>query len=305
MGKSVGKSVNKSAGPLRHATLIVPDLVRMESAYAGLGLLPCARWQVSVPQAAAWGQPQLGGLRVLELGPTATGPSLLRCIELVGAPVRPTRLSHGWMALEILVLDVDALAARLVAQLAPDAFTVVGAPADLDVSPNIRAMQVIGPAGEMLYLTQIKAPVPPFEVPLSTPWRYQGGIGPLFIAVMSTPSRAAALQTCAPLLPKAQLQFETKVTVLNRALGRALDHRWNVATVQFAGECLFEIDEVIDAQVTTPITGELPSGLAWISMDAAGHDETPTLFEISPGAWVERLPFHVGRNNVRARSGTN
>ena len=284
--------MDKSAGPLRHVTLIVADLTLMQTAYAALGLVPCARWQISAARATAWGQPQLAGLPVLELGPAAKGPSLLRCIEVQGAPVRPTRLSHGWMALEILVQDVDALAAQLarLAQLAPSAFTVVGAAADLELSPNIRAMQLIGPAGEMLYLTQVKAPVPPFEVPLSTPWPYKAALGPLFIAVMSTPSRAAVLQACAQLLPKAQLQFETKVTVLNRALGRPVDQRWPVATLQFAGESLFEIDEVIDAQVTTPASGELPSGLAWISMDASGQNPAAALFEVSPGAWVEGVP---------------
>ena len=180
--------------------------------------------------------------------------------------------------------DVDALAAALV----PGHFDIVGAPADLELSPAIRAMQLVGPAGEMLYLTQVKAPVPPFALPLSRELPPAQAIGPLFIAVLSTPSREAVLRAIAPLSPLSTLCFDTKVTVLNRALGRALEARWPLATAQFAGQCLFEIDEVVDARVKPASAPEaLPAGLAWVTMSAPGGSEP--LREISPGAWLETL----------------
>ena len=46
--------------------------------------------------------------------------------------------------------DVDALAA----ELASSPFRIIGGPADLSFSDQIRAMQVVGPAREVLYLTQ-------------------------------------------------------------------------------------------------------------------------------------------------------
>ena len=290
MGSSplVDLPVDQAAGPLRHATLLVSDVHAMQGAYAALGLVVCERSTISAARAKAWGHASLAGRSLLGLGTAADGPSLLRLIKRPGAAIRPTRYSHGWLALEILVRDVDALAQ----QLTGSSFEIVGAPADLDVSPHIRAMQVIGPAGEMLYLTQVKAPVPPFEVPLSSQLQAPAQIGPLFIAVLSTPSRAASLQACAALAPKAQLQFDTKVTVLNRALGRPVDARWPVATVQWAGESLFEIDEVVDDRVRPAAApGELPSGLAWIAMDAPNNSAAPAkLQELSPGAWIELLP---------------
>jgi hypothetical protein len=277
-----------TAGPLCHATLIVGDVRPLVAAYGALGLVVAARAAVSPvsqKQALAWGQAKLAGAPCVELALHADAAPLLRLIELPGTPPRPTRFSYGWMALEILVRDVDAMAARFPI----NGFEIVGAPADLDVSPHIRAMQVVGPAGEMLYLTQIKAPVPPFDVPLSA--SLTGEWGPLFIGVMSTPSRDAVLHACAPLAPRAQLRFDTKITVLNRALGRALDTRWPVATAQFAGASLFEIDEVVDAQVAAPgAHGELPAGLAWLTMaGAAGDSGDGHLLEISPGAWLEVL----------------
>jgi hypothetical protein len=270
-----------TAGPLLHATLIVGHMQPVLAAYIALGLTCTQHGVVSVQQAQAWGHMALSGMPWQALAIAVDAPPVLRLIEVPGTRPRPTRFSHGWMALEILVRDVDALAQRL-----PIAgFEVAGPPADLDVSPHIRAMQLVGPAGEMLYLTQVRAPVPPFQLPLSVALAHD--IGPLFIGVLSTPSRAATLQACAALQPSACLSFDTKITVLNRAWGEALDKRWPVATAQLAGDCLFEIDEVAAAGPALASTaGTLPAGLAWLT--ASGNaDDGGRLFELSPGAWLE------------------
>jgi hypothetical protein len=251
---------------------------------------------VSPPQAQAWRQPALANCPSWTLAAPGA-PPLMRVIELSGVLPRLTRHQHGWLALEVLVRDVDALAP----QVAAAGFDIVGPPADLDVSPAIRAMQALGPAGEMLYLTEVKAPVPPFEIPLSATLPAGQALGPLFIAVLSTPSRAAVLAALAPLAPKAVLSFETKITVLNRALGHELGKRWPVATVQWAGQSLFEVDEVVDSGVNT--ASAVPQGLAWVTMvgqcEGAGEGASEGagegaingaingLFEISPGAWLE------------------
>jgi hypothetical protein len=270
-----------TAGPLLQATLIVSDMQPVQAAYCALGLSVIRRGVVDSRQAQRWGHALLANAAWLELAAATDLQPLLRLIELPDTPPRPTRFSHGWMALEILVRDVDALAQRL-----PIAgFDVVGPPADLDVSPHIRAMQVVGPAGEMLYLTQVRAPVPPFQLPMSAALTHD--IGPLFIGVLSTPSRAATLQACAALQPAACLSFDTKITVLNRAWGQAVGALWPVATAQLAGDCLLEIDEVAAAHsAPTCAAGVLPAGLAWLttSGDAVSGGR---LFELSPGAWLE------------------
>lgn len=306
------------AGPLCHATLIVRQLEPVAQAYRALGLSPTAEpMSVDPAQAQAWGHPMLQNCRQQMLATQAQGGAaapLLRLIEHPNARPRPTRFSQGWLALEILVRDVDALAAHLSAAQASatgaitgvrtcvasddssPGFDIVGPPADLDVSPAIRAMQLVGPAGEMLYLTQVKAPVPPFDIPLSSSLAPSSpALGPLFIAVLSTPSRSATLAACAPLRPRQILQFDTKITVLNRALGHDITRRWPVATAQWAGASLFEIDEVADPQVTAaPLaTDALPCGLAWVTMvvPAALSATLPPgrLFAVSPGAWVETV----------------
>lgn len=275
------------AGPLRHATLIVRDIAPVQVAYAGLGVVATtSAAPISAQQADSWGHPVLAGCPSVMLGQPGAPWPLLRLIEHPAAAPRPTRFSHGWLALEILVRDVDALAPRVAAA----GFEIVGPPADLDVSPAIRAMQCIGPVGEMLYLTQVKAPVPPFDIPLSAHLPAGVDIGPLFIAVMSVPSRDAAVAACAPLQPGATLRFDTKITVLNRALGRDMGHRWPVATVQWAGGCLFEIDEVIDGGLAPAESRcELPMGLAWVALDVDGAAARPQLCGLAPSAWFEPL----------------
>jgi hypothetical protein len=267
----------KLCGPLRHATLIVCDAAPLIEAYALLGLAPAGSDRVDAAQAQAWQRPALSGCAVTWLA--APGSALLRLIESAGAHARPTRLSHGWLALEVLVRDVDALGQRLQASTA---FGIVGAPADLAVSPAIRAMQVIGPAGEMLYLTQVKQAVPPFDLPLSADLTPTKDLGALFIGVMSVPDREAALSACAVMAPRSTLRFDTRISVLSRALERPLDHPWPVATLQWDGSSLFEIDEVTDGRVTQPAAGMPPDGLAWLTMDGATG-----MKELAPGVWLE------------------
>ena len=284
-GPAPGFTSGPTLGPLLHATLIVGDLAPVTRAYAALGFTAHDAGTVESRQADAWGHAALAGCAVRWLTAPGRDAPLLRLIKRPGTPPRPTRLSHGWMALELLVRDVDALAPQVTAA----GFEIVGPPADLDVSPAIRALQAIGPAGEMLYLTQVKAPVPPFAIPLSSALPPSAPIGPLFIAVLATPSREVAVAACGPWQPSAVLRFDTKITVLNRAHQLDNGHRWPVATVQWAGESLFEIDEVVLPGGATAALSDhtLPAGLAWVTLRAARPQ--CALAAIGPGAWIETV----------------
>ena len=86
--------------------------------------------------------------------------------------------NHGWLSLEISVADVDAV----YEELKESSFEIIGLPANLDVSDDIKAMQAVGPDGEVLYLTEVKAPVPPFQLPFA-----RCEIDRVFIAVATAP----------------------------------------------------------------------------------------------------------------------
>jgi hypothetical protein len=220
-------------GRIDSATVLAPHFERALESYArALHLRPAMQGTLTPAHAAHLDLAALEGTRVAWLGP-ADAP-WLRVIEAPQArSVVPMR-RHGWLSLEVLVGNVDALAAAL-----PSDWTILGPPADLDVSPHIRACQALGPCGEMYYLTEVKAPVPPFDLPQT-----HALVDRPFIVVLSTPDRARTMAAWKTLAGRDAWAFETKITVLNRELGRPLGERYPVAVIQFREQCLIEIDEV-------------------------------------------------------------
>ena len=219
---------------IAHATLLAPDLAATCDAYASqLSMSVASRGRLDAGDAAVLGLPGLAGAPVAWLA-NSEGASVLRVVEDASAVPGQPMFRHGWLSLEVLVGDVDGLCAGLQAP-----FTVLGAPADLELSDAIRAAQVLGPCGEMLYLTRIKAPVPPFDLPMT-----DAPVSVPFIGVISTPDRDASRRAWGALLGAEGWAFDTKITVLNRALGKPLDDRYPVAVVPMPGQCMVEIDQV-------------------------------------------------------------
>lgn len=217
-----------------HATLLSPALESTLAAYVSqLSLTVGARSTLDADAAAVLGLPALTGAPLAWLC-NPEGEAILRVIEDPQAVVGEPMFRHGWLSLEVLVGDIDTLAASLQAP-----FRVLGEAADLELSPAIRASQVLGPCGEMLYLTQIKAAVPPFELPMT-----DAVIAVPFIGVMTTPDRSASQAAWTALTGAPGWAFDTRITVLNRAYGRELGGRYPVAVVPMVGKCMVEIDEV-------------------------------------------------------------
>ncbi|MEP5763651.1 MAG: hypothetical protein ABJ308_03625 [Halieaceae bacterium] len=243
-------------GPSLTGTLVTPDLEATVAAYCDyLYTTVLEDTEVSDTQAVLWGKPRLAGSRIVTLH-SATGYPWLRVIHSPDVtPARPF-LELGWMALEVLVDDVDKLAVRL----ADSPFEIYRPPADLDVSDAIRAMQVIGPAGEVLYLTQVNDAVEPFDIP-----RAQCPVDRLFIPVSSCLRRDEALAVYSKLGAKRKWTFDTRISSVNKAHGLDLSLRHPVATVQLAGQSMVEIDQLGVAKSRPPSGGLLPAGIAMVS----------------------------------------
>lgn len=217
-----------------HATLIAPDLDAVCEAYvAQLSMRVHQRGTLAAEDAAALDLQDLAGAPLAWLA-NSNGEPVLRVIGDRNAVVAQPMFRHGWLSLEVLVGDIDTLAAGLRAP-----FIVLGAAANLELSDAIRAAQVLGPCGELLYLTQIKAQVPPFDLPMT-----DATVASTFIGVMTTPDRTASQQAWSALLGAKGWAFDTKITVLNRAYGKPLEGRYPVAVVPMPGQCMVEIDEV-------------------------------------------------------------
>ncbi|WP_269792552.1 hypothetical protein [Stenotrophomonas sp. Iso1] len=217
-----------------HATLIAPDSEQVIAAYTTqLAMRLHERSTLNADDAAALDLQHLTGAPLAWLANSFDEP-VLRVIEDPLAIISEPMFRHGWLSLEVLVGDIDTLAAGLQAP-----FTVLGAAANLELSDAIRAAQVLGPCGELLYLTQIKAPVPPFDLPMT-----DATVASTFIGVMTTPDRDASQRAWSALLGAKGWAFDTKITVLNRAYGKSLEGRYPVAVVPMPGQCMVEIDQV-------------------------------------------------------------
>lgn len=251
-------SMTRQLGPVVGATLVTNDIQRVQSAYVNtLGFTVQESNVVSQQCANFWQAPALKGAPYIILT-AANGDSWLRVIE-DKIVITPTPLKHyGWMSLEVNVGNVDNIRCDISDQ--DENFTILGEPAYLELSDAIKACQIAGPAGEVTYLTEIQAPVPPFELPMTSE-----KTGSLFIPVLCTPNRQETLDFYQQLNENTGLCFDTKITVLNKYWNYDIHHQYPVATIQLDGECLFEIDEVNEASVLKIESEHLPAGIAMIS----------------------------------------
>jgi hypothetical protein len=170
-------------GAIRSVTVTTPNLEATAAAYRDfLGYVDAGSGQISPALAQAWACPGEAGQDYLLLKPASGVDFWMRLVATEPvADYRPLT-SYGWNASEIIVQDVDQLAE----QLADSPFQIIGPPEDLSFSDAIRAMQVRGPADEVVYLTQFKRPVPAFDVPDALSF-----VARVFIMIVGGPDLAA------------------------------------------------------------------------------------------------------------------
>ncbi len=148
-GAAGGARFLRSVAMVTHC---VEELDLAERHWTGLlGYTTVARGELGRESCAAWNTPAACDLRFVLMLPQSGDPVYLRFIE-TGEHVPVVPATQGWSATELLVQDVDALARRLEGT----GFRRLGGPADLYARPNApRAMQVIGPSGELIYFTRL------------------------------------------------------------------------------------------------------------------------------------------------------
>ncbi len=243
-------------GPSLTGTLVAGNCEATVAAYCDyLSTTVLEDTEISETEAVLWGKPKMAGSRIVTLV-SPSGYPWVRVISNPGVISAKPFKELGWMALEVLVQDVDDLALRL--QDSP--FEIFRSPADLGASDDTRSMQVIGPAGEVLYLTQINAEVPPFKVPQAV-----CDVDRLFIPVSTCLRRVEALSVYSKLGANQNWCFDTRISSINKAHGLQIDMCHPVATVQLAGSTLVEIDQLGVAKPRPPAAGGFPAGILMVS----------------------------------------
>lgn len=222
-------------GPLLDFSLITHALdAALERYRAAFDLVEYGRDRVSAEDARHWGVPMLAECLRVRLGNPVSGAFL----ELIEQPlaVRSAPFArYGWIAAELAVRSPDALVERC----ARAGFTLLGAPAALEFSDAIRAMQVAGPDGEVLYLTQVERPVTPFDL-----YQAQAEVDRCFVAVLAVRDHRRSLGFYLGLGGLKDFRFDGRLTALNRALDRPIDQRYPIGVVQLRGGDLIELDAI-------------------------------------------------------------
>jgi hypothetical protein len=223
---------------------------------------------VSAAAAARWGAPATIGARSVTVRPAAGAPGAgIRLVESAAPAAYVPLTTYGWAAAEVVVADVVAVASAVDAA----DVEVLGRPAAVGGSDGgkgggLRAMQIVLPGGAPMYLTEVGAAPPGFELP-----RIRDGVGGVFIVVVASPD----LEKTRGFF---EAQFELRrvtdhqlaVSVLNRAfqLWPSATHR--VSSLQLAGEAAIEIDQYPPLGRPRPEeAGGLPPGIAAVEFYAA------------------------------------
>jgi hypothetical protein len=204
---------------------------------------------------------------MLTMAPEVGEETLLRFVEDADAgTVRPFT-THGWNATEFTVRDTDALAERL----AHSPFTLLAPPANLKGFEHIRAMQVLGPAGECLYFTDVSR-----DPALA---QARADVGQVFIVVAGGGSMTAMQEFHTSRFDNdMSAPVSVPVGVINRANELPADTRHLLSLVTLPGGCRIELDEYPPAAGPRPVrAGHLAPGMSIVSFRA---DRLPDGFDV-------------------------
>ena len=268
-------------GMIRAVTHSVASLQRVEDAYSRwLGYKTVWRGTVSQDTAQIWGTPDMAGLAAIIMAPDQGEKVFLRFIEDPAPDAWHALRTYGWNATEIVVRDVDALAASL----ANSPFKIIGPPAGLQRFPMIRAMQVIGPEGECLYFTQVGAGS---GLDLA---QAESFVGRVFIVVAGGPDLPALYRTYDPFDNVQDKPVATKVKVISLANNLPPDTEHAHGLIRLSRGTLIELDHypsVTTQRVKRP--GHLPPGMNVVSFDISNLQDQADASITAP-AWLPTIP---------------
>jgi hypothetical protein len=249
---------------LRAATLSTPDPEGAARRYQEwFGYQTVEMGAVSPALASSWGAPAMAGRRYCVVAPESGVPVFLRFVEASPAPDFRALRSFGWGAIELCVQDVLAVHARM----KDSPFTIIGPPRALDGAPAIWPMQVQGPDGEVVFLTEIRADEPGARLP-----RAASAVDCLFIAVLACRDMAATRAWFEARLNLAGgPDFTLAYTTLSRAFGLDVAHQHRIAVLGHGEDAFLQLDQYPAAAEARDVpAGELPPGVAMVSFALPG-----------------------------------
>ena len=253
---------------LKINTVAAPDISLVESWYTEwLGYTVAERGEIDAGLAASWGAAAMAGRPYVVLQPESGADVFLRIVEIDEVAGYKPMTTLGWNAFEIIIDDVYKLNDRLL----KSPFKIIGEPeslgGDLDF---IHAMQVQGPAGDILYLTCDRVRAADTLLPPSGAF-----VGRPFIAILAG-NGVDTTQSfyCEKFLMKRDEDMDSAIGVIADAQGLPSDHVFGMGFM-FLGQTgnFIEFDGYGDEYGARPQTdGQLPPGCSTVSFSVDDLD---------------------------------
>ena len=234
----------------------------------------------------AWAAPNMAGMPYALLQPASGAEVYLRFIETGNTGGYWPPVTQGWIATEILTTDPDALLEKF----RGTTFTHIGGPADLYPSPkSARALQMAGPAGELMYFTRI--------LPGGSRFGLHGAktfVDRPFIMVVGGRSMAEIHKFYGGKLGLIVSEPDPfRIGQMSRVLGVDPRTAYPVSLARIPGRSfLIELEELPPYIERRHVPeGQLPEGLAMVSFTSAPLDELNLDYLAEPRT-IDLLPYN-------------
>jgi len=266
-------------------TLSVLHLGPVETAYDKyLHYDVVERGVVSRELSEVWNAPAMTGRHYLLMQPESGADVYIRFIENDPVAGYAPMATQGWNATELLVTDPDSLAADMV----DSPFEVVGPPANLWDAPDApRAMQALGPADELLYLTR------------NNDFAINSAVDRVFIMVLGGGSLDSLSDFYGERLGLGlDKPLQLPVTFMASAQGKAPGTLYPLRVAILSKDFLLELDQYPDSVPVRPVnSGHLPPGIAMVSFAASNLDKLDVDWRATPRV-ISDFPYAGRRVGV-------
>lgn len=258
--KSISNDYPK-IGPWAASTITAPKKDIVEECYINwLKYKIIHEGTISRELADSWGASKLFGSKFSCLEPESGNKFVLRVIEYSQPEDYVPLTTYGWNASELVVRNTDDLEKKLLGS----PFKIIGRPADLQLTKEIRAMQVEGLAKEVFYLTMFKEKIPKYDLPEA-----MSDIDLMFIAVLATdkPEKVQNWYLENFGIPVRKIT-KTNIKVLDQSFGLEKGAgSYGLTVIPLEGKSLIEVDEYPrEAKNRSFDNNSLPPGNAMMSV---------------------------------------
>ena len=249
-------------GRITAVTITSPDLDRVVDIYSKyLKYRLVSSTRVSADQAKSWDAQRIENSEMVYMSPESSDDFFFRFVEQSSDDDYVPFGTFGWNAAELIVKDVDETAEKLIGS----PFEVIGQPADLSFTDQIRAMQILGPSKEIIYLTQFKSKLDEFDSP--TP---RCDIDQTFIVILAG-ENIDEMQSFLneKLSIKKAPPMQSRIRAISKVFGLPEDTKYKSAALAIKDQSLIELDEMpSDAGPRSCRNGFLPPGISIVSFIA-------------------------------------